>query len=354
MPNTSSPKTYRELAALVRGNIKAATIDATDPTDKGGASAKKTDGDDASLMALPTKGEQNAAAPAQLTDRDTNPAGVGEGDVPSTAPGDPKDKSVSSPTDALSKIAGNASDIANRIKGLMAPKAAPATEAAKEATVAAVATAANIELTPEFHLKLASTILSTQEGVDLALSLLRKQAGVEAANDLMSSALAMHEKYASTAQVESEAEQLFKSASAEEQAAIVKFAKIHDFCLSRIENPIEKMAFAQGAQDAAAMDESAAGGGEPQLPGGEAGGTPSPEEIVQVLQQMVQSGEIDEETAQQVLQILAQGGDEAAGDAAGGEDPSAAGAAPEQAAGGAEEAPEEVKAASAILYGTAE
>ena len=220
--------------------------------------------------------------------------------------------------------------------------------AAKEATVAAEATAANIELTPEFHLKLASTILSTQEGVDLALSLLRKQAGVEAANDLMSSALAMHEKYASTAEVESEAEQLFKSASAEEQAAIVKFAKIHDFCLSRIENPLEKMAFAQGAQDAAAMDESAAGGEEPQLPGGEEGGTPSPEEIVQVLQQMVQSGEIDEETAKQVLQILAQGGDEAAA----GADPSA-GAAPEAAQGG-EEVPEEVKAASAILYGTAE
>ena len=115
------------------------------------------------------------------------------------------------------------------------------------------------------------------------------------------------------------------------------------------------MAFAQGAQDAAAMDESAAGGEEPQLPGGEEGGTPSPEEIVQVLQQMVQSGEIDEETAQQVLQILAQGGDEAAAgaDPAAGMDPAAAGASPEAAAGG-EEVPKEVKAASAILYGTAE
>ena len=227
---------------------------------------------------------------------------------------------------------------------------------AKEAANANEAVASDIQLTPEFHLKLASTILSTQEGVDLSLALLRKQAGVEAANDLMASALAMHEKYASEAQVESEVDQLFKSASAEEQAAIVKFAKVHQFCLDRIENPFEKMAFAQGAQDAASMDESAAGGGQPQLPGGEEGGTPSPEEIVQVLQQMVQSGEIDEETAKQVLQILAQGGDEAAGDAAGaspdeGADPAAAGGAPAPSADGV---PPEVKAASAILYGNAD
>ena len=239
-----------------------------------------------------------------------------------------------------------------------APVAAPAVapEAAKAAT-SSEAVASNIELTPEFHLKLASSILATQEGVDFALSLLRKQAGVEAANDLMSSALAMHEKYASAAQApaETEAEQLFKSASADEQAMIVKFAKVHEYCLNRIENDFEKLAFAQGAQDAAAMDESAAGGQEPQLPGGEEGGTPSPEEIVQVLQQMVQSGEIDEKTAQEVLQILAQGGDQEAGAAAGApegaEGGPEAGAAPEGAPAG-EEAPEEVKAASAILYGT--
>jgi len=95
------------------------------------------------------------------------------------------------------------------------------------------------------------------------------------------------------------------------------------------------------------MDESAAAGGEPQIPGG--GETPSPEEIVQVLQAMVQSGEIDEATAQQVLQILAEGGGEGAPEGSPeDQDPAGAEGAPAESE---DEVPEEVKAASAILYG---
>jgi hypothetical protein len=360
MATNTTPKSYNELVDLVRHNLKQASIDATDPAEKGKVSPKTTDGDDASKMALPGKGQPLSPATEQLTDRTTNPAGVGENREPMPASGDAKDKSVSSPTDPLSKIAGKAEDIVTRLRGLLkssseeaaapaADPAAPAADPAAEPKAAATGAAeTTVELTPEFHMKLAATILSSQEGVDLASSLLRKQAGVEAAQELMGNALAMHEKFASIATQqadeqaqETELDNLIKSASPQDQEQIVKFAKTHDYCMRQIQDPIEKVAFAQGAMDAAAMDETAAATGQPGLPGAE--GEPSPEEILQVLQQMVAAGEIDEATAQQVVELLAQGmggGEEAAGD------PAAAEAAAE------EEVPEEVKAAAALLYGT--
>lgn len=113
-------------------------------------------------------------------------------------------------------------------------------------------------------------------------------------------------------------------------------------------HPALKLAYAQGAEDAQMMMDSEAGGGEPTLPGAEggdpaAGGTPaSPEEIAQALMMLVQSGEIDEATAQQVLASLGAGGggDPMAGAGGGGGEMPV----PEEAAGA-----DMAKAASALV-----
>ena len=112
-------------------------------------------------------------------------------------------------------------------------------------------------------------------------------------------------------------------------------------------DPIEKMAYQQGAADAASMMDSVGqapdggmGAGEPQLPGAE-DGPASLDQIAQILIAAVQSGEIDEQTAEQVMAALAQGEGGGAPGAPGGGDPNA-GAVPPEAA-------EEVKAASALF-----
>ena len=117
------------------------------------------------------------------------------------------------------------------------------------------------------------------------------------------------------------------------------------------------MAYAQGADDAQAVMDSGAEGGEPTLPGAEggdpsAGGEPAgPEQIAQALMLLVQSGEIDEATAMQVLESLGLAGGEgdpaAGGDPMAGGDPSMGGGmppAPEEAAGA-----DMAKAAAALV-----
>ncbi|HRQ87651.1 MAG TPA: hypothetical protein PLA50_02570 [Bacteroidia bacterium] len=84
-------------------------------------------------------------------------------------------------------------------------------------------------------------------------------------------------------------------------------ATVHHRNTSQYENPLLKMAYLTGTSDAAAMldaQEAAPEGEEAGLPGA-ALGEPTIEEIVQLLDSMVASGEIDEETAAQAVEHLA-------------------------------------------------
>ena len=325
-----------------------------DPNCTGGVSVPKhPDGDNLAKLNLPSDSrKENAAAPSQLTDKDTNPAGVGEGQVPATKPGDPKDESVSKPNDPLSKIAG----VTARINALRkAPVAAPAAAPTKSAAAGAAndAVAGDIELTPEFHFKLASAILETDEGVAFAERVLAKKAGQSAAAEMIHNARmaqaqfeaighAYEENLQKEASAQAEglamAQEMFKNASAEEKEQIVKFATVHSRNLSRIAKPWIKSAYMQGTEDAASMMDSPEG--QEQIPGGgdpgvEGGGPASLEEIAQILMQLVQEGKISEQEAQQIAQELAQaeGGEGGAGAPGGPGGADAAGAAP---AGGGE------------------
>ena len=233
-------------------------------------------------------------------------------------------------------------------------------------------------------LKLAATMLETEEGRKVAEATLLKSAGAEAARTLLGAAANQYdalvreqiaaEEYhkAASAQDNAEllaAEELLKSASVEERAQIVKIAQVIPAVLDTIPDEMEKLAFQQGAMDGAQMDASSAPaeeGGAPQEPSLEgAEGAPSLEQIAQMLMAAVQSGEIPQEVAQQVMQELAQAeggaggapGGEPAGDEGGagaGAPPAGAmpGAAPDAPAPGgpesAEELPPEAKAASAL------
>ncbi len=301
--------------------------------------------------------------------------------TPSTVNGTAQDAAVDSST---AKIASDAKALATRVRGLMKkaekeepatkseataadptdkgkveptkkngpqdlpPASTPATAKDNGAKAAAAEVAANdFQLSPEAYIKLASTILETEDGVVFATKLLKQAKGVEVASQLINAALQAQENFNKAAAAEAQgaelAETMFKSASAEEQALIIKYAQVHSAAVNAIEadtslnaeqTQTAKLAYAQGAMDGAAMQD---GGGE--LPGG-TGEEPSLEDIMAVIEQLVQSGQLPPEVAQQLMaELSGQGGAEgAAGEAA-------------EAAAGTAEAADPAAAAAGVTKG---
>lgn len=309
----------------------------------------------------------------KLEDQDTHPTSTGK-NVPATRDGNSREDAFNSPTTPLNKIASRAAALRQR---LTQPSAGEAKEASNKAPEGDGSTqrpqvnasdakaASNCDPSsdipnPEVLLKLASTILETQGGIEAVEPVLRKAAGLEAARDLIGEASFAHEQFIKLAQEQLEEEQMYiaeqarvanelreltKSASARDIALIEKIASTHTSVCNNIDDPLLKQAYMQGGADAAAMAD-----GE-ELPG--AGGPESPEEILEMLEAAVASGEISEEEAAMLLEELLGGGEGGGGEEAmaaamggggGGEEEAMAAA----MGGGGEAMPEEAKMASAL------
>lgn len=363
----SNPYTYDSVLARVRNvqQKRAADSEALnmkDPADKGTVTPPNhPDGDnDKKRMTPPSATNENGQEGKDLTDKDTHPSSTGQHVPGPVTPGKPKEDAATQPDTPISKIASDVTSIVNRIQNLQKAASAPTPPpASKPAPKAATSNANddvanNIELTPSFHMKLASLILQDEEGLEFAERILRKAAGQERANELIQAALQQQDMYvkaanaydqqlqyeaAAQAQQEQAFNQFMKSASAEDRQTIEKWATVHGSLINTFATDWEKLAYMQGANDAAAMGDSEAAGQAPQIEGG-GEGPMSPEEIIQLLEQLVQSGELDPQTAQQIAQSLVS---EEGGEAGG-----AGGAGGEQAPLPTD-APEEAKAASVLF-----
>lgn len=338
------------IKAFQQSKLAADTSSVTDPADKGTVGIPKDPENTPAKENMPEDQDNTASNEgAKLEDKQLHPVSTGK-NVPSASNGNAKEN-VSSPTDSLSKIAKRVASVTNKLKsaGMLdvkdedekaakkpkmdeiegEPESAENTDKGnktkppfgkvkgkdekteKEAANDSIAS----DLSPEALMKLASTIIATEGGLEAVEPVLMKAAGVEAARQIMEQAVysyanfvqeqAAMEEYSKQASVQAQQEdyafeEFFKSASAEDQEQIVKFAKVHGTALNNIENDMLKQAYMQGAADAAAMEDA---GGE--LPGAE--GPASIEQIAQLLEAMVASGEIDEQTAMGILQELAGG-----------------------------------------------
>ena len=357
------------IKAFQQNKLAADTSSVKDPADKGTVGIPRDpEMTPAKENLPPDQDNMGSNEGTKLEDKQLHPVSTGK-NVPSASNGNAKEE-VSSPTDSLSKIAKRVASVTSKLKsaGMLnvkdedekkaekpkmdkiegEPESAENTnkgnktkppfgsvkgkdektekEAANESLAA--------DISPEALMKLASTIISTEGGLEAVEPVLMKAAGVQAAREIMQQAVASYtdfvEKQAAAAQ-EQEAlaeyvkqaaeaqraedasfEEFFKSASEDEQKHIIKFAKVHGEALNNIEDPMLKQAYMQGAADAAAMEDA---GGE--LPGAE--GPASIEQIAQLLEAMVASGEIDEETAMGILEELAAADAGAAGEAEAGE-----------------------------------
>jgi len=198
--------------------------------------------------------------------------------------------------------------------------------------------------TPEFFAKLASSqeavraICEIEGGAKLVEDLLVKKAGEDRAQALLDdvfigyaglvSAAAKQasedqdqeafeqEKAAYAYNLEEQFHALTENASDEEKVAMTKLAETLFPAIDNLQTEVEKYAMAMGAQDQAAMEDIGAleEGAPPEaaLPGGEEGQPLPLEQIAQLLAMMVESGEIDQQTAEGILTQLA-------GDAGGGD-----------------------------------
>lgn len=383
------------IKSFQQSKLAADTSSVKDPADKGTVGIPSDPENTPAKENMPASQDNTGSCEGKnLEDKQLHPVSTGK-NVPSAANGNAKEN-ASSPTDSLSKIARRVASVTSKLKsaGMLdakdqdekkaekpkadkiegEPTSAENTDKGnktkppfgkvkgkdekteKEAANDSVAS----DLSPEALMKLASTIIATEGGLAAVEPILMKAAGVEAARQIMTQAVesygefvhkqAAYDEYVKQAayaqeQEDTAFETFFKSASEKDQKQIIKFAHVHGEALNNIDNDMLKQAYMQGAQDAAAMED---GGGE--LPGAE--GPASIEQIAQLLEAMVASGEIDEETAIGILQELASA---EAGAGAGGEagaEEAAAAAAAEGAAGAegaeAEMEGDEFKQASAL------
>jgi len=318
----SPSKDFEKIASSIRkwksDNDKAAAdseaLSMKDPADKGEKEIPShPDGDSKKKTMVPDQQAENKSREGQdVTDKDTKPSSTGENVPGPVEDGNAKDDAATSPDTPLSKIANKVPGLMDRIKNLSTatPEGTPEGKAAGEQDQ----TLQNMQFTDAFHLKLASIILSSEEGINFAEKLVEKEAGLEAAHDLMKSAGEQQylmskeaaeyaqwaeyvEQYA--AQCEDQFNDLTKSASEEDMQEIIKLAQSHEAISNKFEHDFEKQAYDVGAADAAGMEDVMAGGeevpGEAQL---------NPEDILALLDQAVQSGELDEETAMMLAEQL--------------------------------------------------
>lgn len=359
---SNTPLSHRDLLERARQNVKQAAqasapkgdavTDVTDPTAKGTCTPPEHPSQPKTESSMPgqTSGAPNTAAAPTLETKELKADGVLHAETPATSSGDAEDKSVTSPT---AKLAASVTAVAKQLKGLAKaaadkgpednakvevsekkedkaklPEGIPAKAEIppfsdkKEEKTEKAAGAEEFELPTDAYVKLAHTILSVEGGMEYAHRLIKQAKGAETADALLNNAVAAQEQLEKAAAAHAQGaglvDQIFAGCKSQEEAEqVIKIASAHKEQISVIEKQasdvesaeLEKLAYAAGAMDAAAMQE-----GEGTLPGGETEEA-TPEDFLAVIQQLVQSGQLPPEVAEQLLAELqggAAGGEEAA------------------------------------------
>lgn len=357
---TGKPKTQKDVASeiLKYAHSKHATGDSQvpekDPADKGSPSVSE-DPDTSKMVGKdqpePKNPKDDTIVGAPTSSSSETPAG--------TEDGNKREDAYTDPNTPLSKIAKR---VSSGLLDLVHGKAGEPEKKAGEAEPEKKAGEAEPEKKEEPEKKadtdilskidgdtlrkVATHILETEEGKNYAIEVLTKKAGQEAAENLLkeaaseAEAIEAYQQHQAQAIYQAELEkkaytEAFGSLNKEDKAYVEKSASVHEAAMAEIENPILKYAYAQGVMDSDAMLAEEPG----TIPGAEE--APSLEQIAQVLEAMVASGEISEEDALAALEILAAeiGGGEgdpamAGGDPAmAGGDPAMAGVDPAMAGG---------------------
>lgn len=279
-----------------------------DPNEQGVvAPPANHDGNNRAKLELPTnKTNLGEADKGHNIMGETAPNGVGQGSYVTPVNGDAKDKAATTSTAPLDKIANMLREsVAALQSATVTPEPAAAAKAEEPVKEAAHEFEMPADLTQNDDImrKLASIgamMIGCEEGAQAVAEVLERRCGEEEANALISSAREQAIKMASAVQEQHQQESAFnKQASA--------CAESHNAWLNYFQSEIEKRAYAQGAVDGEQAAQAMEAGNAPEIPGTEGEGM-SDEDVLQVIQSMIQSGEISPEEAEAILSATAQDG----------------------------------------------
>lgn len=293
---TDAEKLVKNAGVKVAADQAAMSI--ADPTDKGTVSIPDCgDGSNRAANGLPANSSNMEAPNKEHNIMDvTKPNGVGQGQYVVPKDGTAADRSVTSPTTPLNKLA-------QALQGLSAASsqvAAASTPQVKQAAPAEFALPETIAGDNDLMAKLASLgsiMMGCEEGQRAVQAVLEKRAGIEEARAIWAEAQAALEKEAAAnydfqnMNNVYEQEMMYKQAAAAQQA--------HATWFNQFNTEMEKEAYAHGAEDGDAVADAIEGGADP-----EAMADVSDEEALAYIQELVESGEISQEEAEAILTAL--------------------------------------------------
>lgn len=262
------------------------------------------DGNDRAKLQLPTnKSNFGEADKGHNLMGETSPDGVGQGHYVTPVNGDAKDKAATTPTAPLDKIANMLRESVVALQSAAEPVApAPVKEAAHEFDMPS-----DLTQNEDIMRKLASIgamMVGCEEGAQAVAEVLERRCGEEEAASLITAAREQAIKMASA--MESANQQPKEEEIFAKQASVCE--ESHNAWLNYFQTDIEKQAYAQGAVDGEQAAQAMEAGAAPEIPGTGAEGM-SDDDVLQVIQEMVQSGEITPEEAEAILAATAQDGE---------------------------------------------
>lgn len=304
--------------------------------------AQPADGDGRDAKAVPDGGpDRLTVADGQggiTANKDSVPTDPGEAELKRDLPADGTTRGISKRAAKLRAALCQASPaMAEKIqKQAAATAAAAGTPAAKDGEEQidkrAGDTQLDIDLSAATLAKIASAVMSTDEGVRFVHDTLEKQAGEAAARVQIQEAIAAAQMFDHTEQVKSAAfDDLGNKAyeihaalqsggvTEEDASEILKQASLHQEKMASLGHPLLKQAYAQGMDDAALLAAADDAAGEEGVPPVEeampmGGEQLSEEEIMALLEEMLASGQITEEDILEAVAMSQGGGGELGAD----------------------------------------
>jgi hypothetical protein len=285
------------------------------PADPGEADLKSEQPNDGKVR---TVASVPAGGPDRLTVADGQGGIYASGGTVPVDPGEAELK-IDQPVDGISKRATNLRAALCKANPAIAARlgkqagSAPSGPVVSDRPVEQANANVDIDLSTSTLAKIASAVLSTDAGVRFVHNTLEKQAGEQAARVQIQEAIAASQSFDYTEQVKSAAfDDIQEKAAAIYDALelngvteahadlIIKQAAYHQERLNSLDHPLLKQAYAQGMDDAALMAAAEEAAGEEGVPPVEevmpmGGEDLSEEEIMELLQEMIASGEITEE-----------------------------------------------------------
>ena len=268
------------------------------------------DGNNRAKLQLPTnKSNFGEADKGHNLMGETSPNGVGQGHYITPINGDAKDKAATTPTAPLDKIANMLRESVVALQSAASPvaPAAPVKEAAHEFDMPY-----DLTQNEDIMRKLASIgamMVGCEDGAQAVAEVLERRCGEEEAASLISAARDQAIKMASAMEEEEvgyeEPAYNYEAELFAKQASVC--AESHDAWLNYFQTDIEKQAYAQGAVDGEQAAQAMEAGAAPEIPGTEEEGM-SDDDVMQIIQEMVQTGEIAPEEAEAILAATAQDG----------------------------------------------